>query len=117
MDAYHWPDRGDMYDGFDCKYMRFILDQYFKDTAMDDLNKNLFAFASYNAGPARIRGLRKKAADAGLDPNVWFRNVEVIAAREIGRETVQYVSNIYKYWIAYSMIVERDKMRKKASSQ
>ena len=39
-----------------------------------------------------------------------------IVAR-IGRETVQYVSNIYKYWIAYSMIVERDKMRKKASSQ
>jgi hypothetical protein len=52
-----------------------------------------------------------------LIPIKWFRNVELVAAKRIGRETVQYVSNIYKYWIAYSMIVERDKMRKKASSQ
>jgi membrane-bound lytic murein transglycosylase MltF len=60
----------------------------------------LFAFASYNAGPARVISLRKKAAKMGLDPHVWFHNVEVVAAKEIGRETVQYVSNIYKYYIA-----------------
>jgi membrane-bound lytic murein transglycosylase MltF len=89
------------------KYMRFIMDRYFKDAEMDDLNRNLFAFASYNAGPARISGLRKQAVRDGLDPNVWFHNVEVVAAKEIGRETVQYVSNIYKYYVAYRLIVDR----------
>ena len=64
---------------------------------MERLDKALFAIASYNAGPARIAGLRTKAQRMGLDRNRWFANVEVVAAREIGRETVQYVSNIYKY--------------------
>jgi membrane-bound lytic murein transglycosylase MltF len=74
---------------------------------MDDVNKLLFAFASYNAGPARIKGLRKKAAAMVLDPNVWFRNVEIVAAKSIGRETVQYVSNIYKYYITYQMVLKQ----------
>jgi membrane-bound lytic murein transglycosylase MltF len=89
------------------KYLRFIVDRYFKDQPMDDLNRMLFAFAAYNAGPARINGLRKKTAKMGLDPNVWFHNVERAAAKEIGRETVQYVSNIYKYYVAYRMITTR----------
>ena len=94
------------------KYLRFIIDRYYKDEPMDDVNKMLFAFASYNAGPARINGLRGKTAEMGLDPNVWFHNVEVAAAKKIGRETIQYVSNIYKYYIAYRMIV--DQLQKKA---
>jgi membrane-bound lytic murein transglycosylase MltF len=89
------------------KYLRFIVDRYYKDEPMDDVNRLLFAFASYNAGPARVSSLRKKAAKMGLDPNVWFHNVEVAAARVIGRETVQYVSNIYKYYIAYRMIIDQ----------
>ncbi len=89
------------------KYLRFIIDRYYKDEPMDKLNQTLFGFASYNAGPARVRGLRKKATAMGLDPNIWFNNVEVAAAKVIGRETVQYVSNIYKYYIAYSMIVSQ----------
>ena len=93
------------------KYLRFIVDRYYKDESMDDVNRMLFAFASYNAGPARINGLREKTAEMGLDPNVWFHNVEVAAAKKIGRETVQYVSNIYKYYIAYRMIV--DQMQRK----
>jgi membrane-bound lytic murein transglycosylase MltF len=99
------------------KYLRFIIDRYYKDEPMDKLNQTLFGFASYNAGPARVRGLRKKATAMGLDPNVWFNNVEVAAAKVIGRETVQYVSNIYKYYIAYSMIVsqmeKKEQLRKK----
>jgi membrane-bound lytic murein transglycosylase MltF len=87
------------------KYLRFIIDRYYKDEPMDDVNKLLFAFASYNAGPAMIKGLRKKAVAMGLDPNVWFRNVEIVAAKSIGRETVQYVSNIYKYYITYQMVL------------
>jgi membrane-bound lytic murein transglycosylase MltF len=88
------------------KYMRFMIDQYFKDEPMDDLNKGLFAFASYNAGPARIRSLRKLAAQRGLNPNVWFNNVERVVAEKIGRETTTYVSNIYKYYVAYTLTMQ-----------
>lgn len=73
---------------------------------MDRINRGLFAFASYNAGPNRIAKLRKQAEAEGLNPNVWFINVELIAAKEIGAETVTYVSNIYKYYIAYQMALE-----------
>ena len=93
------------------KYMWFMRDRYFKDEPMDDLNKGLFTFASYNAGPARIRQLRKEAAERGLNPNVWFGNVEQIASERIGRETVTYVSNIYKYYVAYKLVVEEGKRR------
>ena len=96
------------------KYIRFMIDRYYADEPMDALNKGLFAFASYNAGPARIRQLREKAAARGLDPNKWFNNVEVVAAESIGRETVQYVANIYKYYLAYQMAEEQRKMRAEA---
>lgn len=86
------------------KYLRFIRDRYFNDPAIDPLNQNLFTFASYNAGPAKIASLRKEAKQMGLDPNVWFRNVEVVAAKRIGRETVQYVSNIHKYFLTYKLV-------------
>jgi membrane-bound lytic murein transglycosylase MltF len=86
------------------KYIRFMIDKYFANEPMTDLDKGLFAFASYNAGPGRIRQLRREAARRGLDPNVWFNNVERIAAERIGRETVTYVSNIYKYYVAYLLI-------------
>jgi membrane-bound lytic murein transglycosylase MltF len=86
------------------KYIRQIVDQYYANEPMDTLNKVLFAFASYNAGPARIRSLRTEAQQLGLDPNVWFDNVERVAAYRIGRETVQYVANIYKYYIAYTLV-------------
>ena len=86
------------------KYLRFITDRYYRDEPMTDGNKKLFGLASYNAGPARVRGLRKKAVAMDLDPNRWFYNVEVVAAKEIGRETVQYVSNIYKYYIVYRSV-------------
>jgi membrane-bound lytic murein transglycosylase MltF len=88
------------------KYIRSMQDRYFKDEPMDALNKELFTFAAYNAGPARIRQLRKEAEKRGLDPNVWFGNVEEIASERIGRETVAYVANIYKYYIAYRLIAE-----------
>jgi membrane-bound lytic murein transglycosylase MltF len=98
------------------KYVRFMVDTYFKDEPMDEINKVLFAFASYNAGPERVRSLRKEAAARKLNPNVWFDNVERVAAERVGRETVQYVSNIYKYYIAYSL-VEADVEKGLAHSQ
>jgi membrane-bound lytic murein transglycosylase MltF len=86
------------------KYLRFVVDRYFQDPSIDRINRMLFAFAAYNAGPARISDLREKTAKMGLDPNIWFHNVEMAAAKEIGRETVQYVANIYKYYIVYRML-------------
>jgi membrane-bound lytic murein transglycosylase MltF len=88
------------------KYIRFMIDQYFANEPMDRLNRGLFAFAAYNCGPGRLAQLRREAAAAGLDKNVWFNNVERIAEKRIGRETVQYVSNIYKYYVAYTLTVE-----------
>jgi len=96
------------------KYMRWMIDQYYDKEPMTKLDKALFAFASYNAGAGRISQLRKEAAKRGLDPNVWFHNVEYVAAEKIGAETVTYVSNIYKYYIAYSLIVEAGAEKKKA---
>ena len=92
------------------KYLRFIRDRYFEKEPMDEANKTLFTMASYNAGPAKIAKLRKEAEKTEFDPNVWFRNVEVIAAKRIGRETVQYVSNIYKYYTAYRLIEDKRKV-------
>ncbi len=95
------------------KYTRLIIDEYYAKEPMDQLNKGLFAFASYNAGPSRIQGLRKETALRGLDPNVWFNNVELVAAARIGSETVTYVSNIYKYYVAYKLVAEKDSERQR----
>jgi membrane-bound lytic murein transglycosylase MltF len=99
------------------KYLRFLHDRYFKNEPMDALNKMLFTFASYNAGPGRVIKLRREAKESGFDSNLWFRNVEIIAARRIGAETVQYVSNIYKYYIAYRFIVKEFSQKKEEKIQ
>ena len=95
------------------KYMRFMIDRYYANEPMTPLNKGLFTFASYNAGPARVRQLRQEAGRRGLDPNVWFNNVEMIAAEKIGAETVTYVSNIYKYYVTYRLVLEDMERQKK----
>jgi len=89
------------------KMLRGIADTYFNDPAIDALNKTLFTFASYNAGPNRIMRLRKKAKEDGLDPDKWFGNVELEVAKDIGQETVNYVGNIYKYYVAYKLTLEQ----------
>lgn len=97
------------------KYIRYVQDTFFESQPMDAVNKTLFSFAAYNAGPGRVQDLRARAEKRGLNPNVWFNNVELIAAERIGAETVTYVSNIYKYYIAYKLAdeirAERDKER------
>jgi len=99
------------------KYIRFMIDKFYEDEPMDDLNKVLFAFAAYNCGPGRIRQLRRQAAARGLDQNIWFDNVERVAAEKIGRETVTYVSNIYKYYVSYLLVqgeyIQRRNLKKK----
>ena len=88
------------------KYMRFIANHYFSDLEDDPWNQAFFCLASYNAGPNRIRRLRAKAAEQGLDPDKWFSNVEIVVAKEVGMEPIRYVSNIYKYFAAYSLYME-----------
>jgi membrane-bound lytic murein transglycosylase MltF len=89
------------------KYLRHLIDTYIDDDGLQPRDRQLFAFAAYNAGPGNLKKFRDKARSMGLDPNVWFGNVENAAAEIIGRETVQYVSNIYKYYVAYSLLVDR----------
>jgi membrane-bound lytic murein transglycosylase MltF len=93
------------------RYMRFLMDRYFADPEMGELQRWLFALAAYNAGPARIQRLRRQAAAEGYDPNLWLDNVELIAARKIGRETVRYVRNIFKYYVAYRLAWEKRELR------
>jgi membrane-bound lytic murein transglycosylase MltF len=96
------------------KYLRHVEDSYFDEPGLDPLVKALFAFASYNAGPNRIQSLRREAARRGLDPNRWFKNVEYVAADRIGQETVTYVSNIFKYYVAYQLVAAAQQDRANA---
>jgi membrane-bound lytic murein transglycosylase MltF len=96
------------------KYMAQLMDDYFKDGPLDEQNRNLFAFAAYNAGPAKIQSLRREAQAEKLDPNLWFNNVERVAAARVGQEPVRYVRNIYKYYVAYKLIEEADAAKKAA---
>jgi len=99
------------------KYISMMRDEFFGNEPMDARNKTLFSFAAYNAGPGRVQKLRKEAEKQGLDPNVWFNNVEIIAAKRIGEETVTYVANIYKYYVAYTLIEQQRAAGEKARSE
>ncbi len=89
------------------KLLNSIAGNYFSDPKIDPMNRLLLTFAAYNAGPNRIAELRKEAPSHGLDPNVWFGNIELMVSQNVGETTVQYVSNIYKYYIAYKLVVEQ----------
>jgi membrane-bound lytic murein transglycosylase MltF len=96
------------------KYMAQLMDQYFKGDQFDEQNRTLFAFAAYDAGAGAIQRMRREAEAQKLNPNLWFNNVERVAAARLGQETVQYVRNIYKYYVAYKLIEEADAAKKAA---
>jgi membrane-bound lytic murein transglycosylase MltF len=96
------------------KYLRHLVDTYLDDPAINDRNRTLLAFAAYNAGPGNLGKMRRMAEKSGLDPNVWYGNVELAAAKVTGQETVRYVSSIYKYYVAYKLVEEREGERDKA---
>ena len=89
------------------KLLNSIAENYFSDPKIDPMNRLLLTFAAYNAGPNRIAELRKEAPTQGLDPNIWFGNVELMVSEKVGQTTAQYVSNIYKYYVAYKLVVEQ----------
>ncbi len=93
------------------KYLAFLRDRYFSDPAISDGARLDFTLAAYNAGPARIASLRREAEQKGYDPNRWFFNVETIAAARVGIETVRYVANINKYYLAYSLVYRNNLQR------
>ena len=96
------------------KYLAYLRDHHFKDPQLGAAAQVNFVLASYNAGPTRIRRLRTQAKTRGLNPNIWFDNVEEMALEYIGQETVQYVSKIHKYYIAYKLLLEESPEKKKA---
>jgi membrane-bound lytic murein transglycosylase MltF len=95
------------------KYLDFIRGRYFSQEGIRERDRVRFSLAAYNAGPARIRQARKRTAAINLDPNRWFRNVELAVLRTVGQETVQYVSNINKYYVIYKNALERREAREK----
>ena len=94
------------------KYLHFLSNRYFSGEDFDELNRWLFSLAAYNAGPAKINRYRREAEEKGYDPSIWFDNVEIIAAQRIGRETVTYVSSIFKYYIGYQLTIGRQEVHK-----
>jgi membrane-bound lytic murein transglycosylase MltF len=86
--------------------LHFLVNDYFNEPGLDQMNRTLFAVAAYNAGAAKINKCRQLAKEMGYDPNKWFGNVEVAVAKVVGRETTQYVSNIYKYYLGYRLAAQ-----------
>ena len=99
------------------KYLRWLSENYLDDPEITPVNRTLLSFAAYNAGPGNLMKFRRLASKSGLDPNVWFGNVEQGAARIVGRETVDYVGNIYKYYVVYKLTTQKLADRKKATQQ
>jgi len=99
------------------KYMDQLMTKYLSDGNFTENNRTLFAFASYNCGPGNISKMRKEAEKQGLDPNKWFNNVEIVTAQKIGMETTTYVRNIYKYYVAYKLLLEAQEVQRKAREQ
>jgi membrane-bound lytic murein transglycosylase MltF len=89
------------------RYLAFLRKRYFSDPEISDDVRFDFTVAAYNAGPRMLSRLRAKAAGEGLDPNQWFGHVEHVARRIIGRETVDYVGNVNKYYVAFRSLRPR----------
>jgi membrane-bound lytic murein transglycosylase MltF len=88
------------------KYMDHLMSTYFADAKLDEQNRTLLAFASYNAGPGNIAKMRAAAAQRKLDPDQWFNNVEIVTAEKMGLETTTYVRNVLKYYVSYKLVLE-----------
>ncbi len=96
------------------KYMDELMAKYLAGAHFDEANRSLFAFACYNAGPGNISRMRDEARRRGLDPDLWFNNVELVTAEKIGLQTPTYVRNIYKYYVAYKLMGEVEVQQRKA---
>jgi membrane-bound lytic murein transglycosylase MltF len=98
------------------KYLAFLRDRYFSEEEIDPLDRVLFTFAAYNAGPGNVARARRKTAALGFDPNRWFGHVEVGMYRAVSGEPVSYVRNIYKYYVTFKRLEEARLGRERALS-
>jgi membrane-bound lytic murein transglycosylase MltF len=97
------------------KYLRILRERAISGGSPDEQNLTLFALAAYNCGPGRLAALRAEAPTMGYDPDVWFDNVERVAARRVGQETVLFVRSIYKYYVGYKLQLETLEARRAAA--
>ncbi|MCF8103935.1 MAG: lytic transglycosylase F [Desulfohalobiaceae bacterium] len=88
------------------KYLALLRDEYFSEPDILPPDRVRLALAAYNAGPSKIERARKLAEEMGLNPNCWFRNVELAVLRLTGQETVRYVNNINKYYFLYNSLLD-----------
>jgi membrane-bound lytic murein transglycosylase MltF len=93
------------------KYLAWVRDRYFSDDNIREGDRIRFTLAAYNAGPKSINRARRRAREMKLDDTLWFRNVEVAALKVIGREPVQYVGNINKYYVIYKLYETNQQVR------
>jgi membrane-bound lytic murein transglycosylase MltF len=98
------------------KYLNFLRTRYFSASEIIPADRVYFSLAAYNAGPAKLNKIRRTASERGFDPNKWFFNVEYIAAEVIGKETVNYVANINKYYVAYQLYYDMSLQREKTKA-
>jgi membrane-bound lytic murein transglycosylase MltF len=99
------------------RLMNYLIQDHFNEPGLDLQNRMLFAIAAYNCGPGNVKRCRDRAKSMGYDPNKWFNNVEVAAAKIIGRETTQYVANIYKYYVCYRLAYDTQQRRREAEKK
>jgi membrane-bound lytic murein transglycosylase MltF len=85
------------------KYLHHLKTQYFDHHAIAREDRLFLTLAAYNAGPDRIMKMRRITRENGGNPDKWFFNVEKTAAQMIGKEVVEYVAEVYKYFIAYQL--------------
>jgi len=96
------------------KYLHWLRETYFSDGHIDALDRALFSFAAYNAGPGNMRRARRRAQQLHFDPDRWFGNVEVGMYRAVSGEPASYVRNIYKYYLTYQGLERARKSRQQA---
>ncbi|WP_444921518.1 transporter substrate-binding domain-containing protein [Microbulbifer sp. CnH-101-G] len=102
------------------KYMDWVRDRF--NPSLPTVNRLWFTLASYNAGYGHLLDAQRLAKQLGLDPNVWFDNVEVAMLKLAqpqyfkrarygyvrGSEPVQYVRNISNLYKAYVEMMSDD---------
>jgi len=96
------------------KYLHWLRATYFSEPAISPLDRVLFSFAAYNAGPGNMQRARKRARRLGFDPNRWFGNVEIGMYRAVSGEPASYVRNIYKYYVTYQGLDKSRQARERA---
>jgi len=96
------------------KYLHWLRETYYSDAAISPLDRMLFSFGAYNAGPGNMKRARHRAKTLGLDPNRWFGNVEIGMYRAVSGQPASYVRNIYKYYITYQGLEKSRKERAQA---